>query len=218
MPLTITRHGHSCVRIERDGRVLVVDPGTWSDLDAALDGAEAVLVTHEHPDHVEVGPVADRVRAGVEVWAPETVVADLEAAGAPRDRMHPVADGDDLTVAGARVRVLGERHAVIHPDLPVPANVAYLVDDVLLHPGDSYTLPPDGASVDVLLQPVGAPWLRLADAADYVRAVAPRTVVPIHDELLSERGRAGAVRLLRTLVPASELVVLASGESLRLPG
>ncbi|MFS0704607.1 MBL fold metallo-hydrolase [Cellulomonas sp. 179-A 9B4 NHS] len=218
MPLTITRHGHSCVRVERDGRVLVVDPGTWSDLDAALDGAEAVLITHEHPDHVEVGAVADRVRAGVDVWAPGTVVADLEAAGAPRHRLHPVADGDDLTVAGARVRVLGERHEVIHPDLPVPANVAYLVDDVLLHPGDSYTLPPAGTSVDVLLQPVGAPWLRLADAADYVRAVAPRTVVPIHDELLSERGRAGAVRLLRTLVPASELVVLASGEPLRLPG
>ncbi len=218
MPLTITRHGHSCVRVERDGRVLVVDPGAWSDLGAALDGAEAVLITHEHPDHVDVGAVADRVGAGVQVWAPESVVADLAAAGAPRERLHPVADGDDLTVAGARVRVMGERHAVIHPDLPVPANVAYLVDDVLLHPGDSYTLPPDGTSVDVLLQPVGAPWLRLADAADYVRAVAPRRVVPIHDELLSDLGRAGAARLLGTLVPTAELVALASGESLSLDG
>lgn len=213
MVLTVTRHGHSCVRVVRAGRTLVVDPGTWSDLAAALDGAEGVLVTHEHPDHVEVGVLAERVRDGVEVWAPEPVTAALEAAGAPRDRLHAVADGDRVVVAGAKVRVLGERHAVIHPDLPVPANVAYLVDDVLLHPGDSYTRPPAGTAVDVLLQPVGAPWLRLADAVDYVRSVAPRRVVPVHDELLSDRGRAGAVRLLRTLLSA-EVLDLASGEPL----
>lgn len=217
MALTLTRHGHACVRIERDGRALVVDPGAWSDVDAALAGAEAVLVTHEHPDHVEVGLVAERVRDGVTVWAPEPVIAALDAAGAPRERLNPVAHGDELAVAGAGVRVLGERHAVIHPDLPVPANVAYLVDDVVLHPGDSWTLPPDGTSVDVLLLPVGAPWLRLADAVEHVRAVGPRRVVPIHDELLSDKGRAGVDRLLRTLV-AAEVVALASGEPLPVGG
>lgn len=210
MVLTVTRHGHACVRIERDGRALVVDPGVWSD-HAALDGAEAVLVTHEHPDHVDVGVVAEAVRGGLPAWAPEPVLAALETAGAPRGRLHPVADGDELQVAGAVVRVLGERHAVIHPDLPVPANVAYLVEGVVLHPGDSWTTPPAGTAVDVLLLPVGAPWLRLADAVEHVRAVAPRRVVPIHDELLSERGRTGATALLGRLV-AAEVLTPAPGE------
>src|SRR5689334_14551696 len=44
----ITKYSHSCLRVEADG-VLVVDPGVFSER-SALDGADAVLVTHEHPD------------------------------------------------------------------------------------------------------------------------------------------------------------------------
>ncbi|WP_196250874.1 MBL fold metallo-hydrolase [Cellulomonas sp. JZ18] len=188
MTLAVSRHGHACVRIERAGRALVVDPGVWSDL-TVLDDAEVVLVTHEHPDHLALDALVARATAGLPVRAPGPVVAALEAAGAPADALRTVASGDELDAAGLRVRVLGERHVVIHPDLPVPANVAYLVEDLVLHPGDSYTPPPAGTAVDLLLQPLGAPWLRLGEAADYVRAVGPRRVVPIHDALLSDLGR-----------------------------
>ena len=41
MSTTISSYGHSCIRLERDGHVLVLDPGTFSD-PAALDGAGAV--------------------------------------------------------------------------------------------------------------------------------------------------------------------------------
>lgn len=215
MSLAVSRHGHACVRIDRDGRALVVDPGAWSDL-TVLDDAEVVLVTHEHPDHLALEALAARAGAGLPVRAPQPVVAALEAAGAPADALQAVAAGDELDVAGLHVRVLGERHAVIHPDLPVPANVAYLVEDVILHPGDSYTRPPAGTTVDLLLQPVGAPWLRLGEAADYVRAVAPRRVVPIHDALLSDLGRGGAVRLLGQLV-AAQVLTPGPGERVLVP-
>ena len=65
--------------------------------------------------------------------------------------------------------VLGGEHAVIHPDIPVVANNAYLIDGTHLHPGDSFTPPP--APVDVLFLPTGAPWLKLSEAVDYLRAV-----------------------------------------------
>jgi L-ascorbate metabolism protein UlaG (beta-lactamase superfamily) len=55
----ITKYSHSCLRVEGDG-VLVVDPGVFSER-SALDGVDAVLVTHEHPDHIAVAAV---VRAG----------------------------------------------------------------------------------------------------------------------------------------------------------
>ena len=40
--MRFTKLGHSCVRLEKDGAVLVIDPGGWSDAPAALDGASAV--------------------------------------------------------------------------------------------------------------------------------------------------------------------------------
>jgi hypothetical protein len=86
-------------------------------------------------------------------------------------------------VAGARIEVLGGKHAVIHPDIPVIANNAYLVDGTHLHPGDSFTPPP--APVEVLFLPTAAPWLKLSEAVDYMRAVAPRAAVPIHEGVLA---------------------------------
>ena len=49
--MRITKLGHACVRIEDEGGVVVIDPGIFTDA-GAPDGADAVLVTHEHPDHV----------------------------------------------------------------------------------------------------------------------------------------------------------------------
>lgn len=211
MPLTLTRLGHSCVRVTTGDGSFSIDPGGFSDVAAALDGVAVVLVTHVHPDHVDVAALA--AADGVEVHAPAEVVDALVDAGARRDRLHPVRAGDVLDVAGARVEVLGEVHEVIHADLPRPANVAYLVDGVVLHPGDSYTQPPPGTQVDVLLEAVGAPWLRLGDVVDHVRAVQPRRVVPVHDALLSDAGRASAQRLLGQLTTA-QIVPLATGEEL----
>ena len=56
--MRLTKLGHSCVRLDKDGAILVIDPGGWSDPAAALDGAAAVLVTHEHRDHLD----ADAIR------------------------------------------------------------------------------------------------------------------------------------------------------------
>jgi L-ascorbate metabolism protein UlaG (beta-lactamase superfamily) len=194
--IELTTWGHAGVRLERDGVRLAIDPGSFTD-PAILDGVSAVLVTHEHPDHV----VPERLAAALEtdpnlqVWAPEPVVDALRAAGAPTDRVHPVEPGEHLTAAGFAVQAFGGQHAVIHAALPVPANLAYLVEGAVLHPGDSYTLVPDGVVPEVLTLPVGGPWVRLSEAVDYAVAVAPRVVVPIHDAVLSDLGKGAADRV-----------------------
>lgn len=208
----ITHWGHACVRLERDGRRLVLDPGSFSD-PAVLDDADAVLVTHEHVDHLDVDRLAAalRARGGLAAWAPAGVAAQLTDAGAPADRVHAVAGGETFDAAGFAVRAVGEWHAVIHPDVPRVHNVAYLVDGALLHPGDSFTPPPAGTEVDVLLVPVAGPWMKLAEAIDYVRAVRPRVAAPIHDAILSDPGRALVDRLVGGMGGAGTYVRITAG-------
>src|ERR1700733_8860144 len=57
LAMRITRLGHSCVRLEKDGAVLVIDPGVWSDAATALAGAAAGMITHEHADHLDADAV-----------------------------------------------------------------------------------------------------------------------------------------------------------------
>src|SRR3954464_7051487 len=119
--MELTKHGHACVVLSEDDRRLVIDPGAYTD-PSALQEANAVLVTHEHPDHV----LPDQLRAalqadpGLEVWTNRSVAGQLEGAGS---RVHVVGAGDAVTAAGFEVHVYGQLHAVIHPEIPQILNV-----------------------------------------------------------------------------------------------
>ncbi|RJL25217.1 MBL fold metallo-hydrolase [Bailinhaonella thermotolerans] len=181
--MRLTKLGHACVRLEKDDRTLVIDPGALTEA-SALDGADAVLITHEHFDHLEAGRVAEAARSspGLEIWTCRAVAAQL--GGVPRVRV--VGEGDSFTAAGFEVGVLGRDHAVIHPDLPVVPNVGFLVDGEVFHPGDAFTVP--GVPVGTLLTPANAPWMKAAEMIDYLREVRPRRAYSIHDGLLNEVG------------------------------
>ena len=192
--MRLTKLGHSCVRLEKDGPALVIDPGVWSDARAALTGARAVLVTHEHPDHVD----SDGVRAalsrdvGLELWANASVARQFGDFG---PRVHTVEHGDTFTTAGFDVHVYGRDHAVVHRDVPVVANTGFAVDGAIFHPGDSFTVPED--RVPNLLLPASAPWLKVSEMIDYAREVAPERAYAIHDGVLNDRGLALMQRMLQ---------------------
>ncbi|MEO8283515.1 MAG: MBL fold metallo-hydrolase, partial [Pseudarthrobacter sp.] len=181
---------HACIRLEKDGKVLVLDPGTFSETAEALDGAHAVLITHEHPDHVDV-PAVTRVlgtAAGLAVFAPAGVAATLrEEAPQAADRIHTVEPGSTFDAAGFDVRSFGGQHALIHPQIPLVANIGYLVDGNVYHPGDSFIIP-DGLSVQTLLVPIHAPWSKAAEVVDFVISVRAPQAFQIHDGLLNETG------------------------------
>ncbi|MFF5563795.1 MBL fold metallo-hydrolase [Streptomyces sp. NPDC012623] len=184
--MKLTKRTHACVRLEKDGRTLVIDPGAFTEEDATV-GADAVLITHEHPDHFHEGRLRAALEANpaAELWTLRSVAEQVSAAFP--GRVHTVGEGDAFTAAGFDVRVYGQLHAVIHPDLPRVTNTGYLVDGSVFHPGDALTVPDH--PVDTLMLPVQAPWSKISEVIDYVREVAPRRSFDIHDALLTDLAR-----------------------------
>lgn len=173
--MRITKYTHACVRLEHEGRVLVIDPGTWSEPDA-LRGADAVLVTHEHADHIDVLRLAG---LGVPVHAP----AGADIAGLEVIR---VSAGREFSAAGFRVRATGGPHAVVHGGRPDCVNLGYIVDGAVYHPGDSLHVPEQ--PVETLLVPAQGSWMKTGEAVDFVNAVRPQRAFAIHDAQLNDRG------------------------------
>ena len=177
--MQLTHFGHSCLLVELDGTRLLFDPGTFSSGFTELTGLDGVLITHQHPDHVDVDALPQLLAGnpGATLIADPATAKQLSWTAA-----HP---GDQLQIGAVRIAVQGGVHAVIHPDIPVIDNVAYLLNDgALLHPGDSLHVP--DVPVDVLALPAVAPWMAIAEAIDYLRAVAPRVAVPIHQAIAAK--------------------------------
>ena len=197
--MKLTKYTHSCVRLERDGNVLVLDPGSFSEVEEALDGARAVLITHEHPDHLDRDRVLAQLRANTSLvlHAPERLAADLRTAAAAdgsgaagkdaAGRILAVEPDSTFSAAGFTVRSFGGQHALIHPLVPLVANIGYLIDGTLYHPGDSFVVP-NGLTVKTLLVPIHAPWSKVGEVIDFVIACGAERAYPIHDALLNERG------------------------------
>ena len=188
-----TKLGHSCVRLEKNGAVLVIDPGVFTDAPAALNFATAVLVTHEHPDHLDADAVREALLtdADLTLWATPAVADQFKDFG---DRVHRVRHGDALAIAGFDVHAYGEKHALIHREIPRVENTGFMVDGSLFHPGDSFTVPED--PVQTLLLPMSAPWLKAGEMIDYFRAVAPARGYAIHDAILNDAGLALMTRMM----------------------
>lgn len=183
--MRLTKYTHSCVRLEDRDRSLVIDPGTFSESEEAISGCSAILVTHEHVDHVDEDAINAAMRADSELrmWAPNSVAPAFHEYG---ERVTTVNPGQTFEVCGFHVTTHGGQHAVIHPHIPVVKNVGYVINELVYHPGDSFIVP--NVPVPNLLLPLHAPWSKFAEVADFLISVRPQRAFQIHDALLSEIG------------------------------
>ncbi|MEG8184695.1 MBL fold metallo-hydrolase [Nocardia terpenica] len=176
--MKITKFGHACVRLDKGGHALVIDPGLMTpELEATAD-VDAILITHEHFDHFD----PDRLTTSrAPIYTCPGVARHLSELG---ERVHVVGAGEKISIGGFDIVIAGEKHHVSNLDTPPVDNVGFLVDGEVFHPGDALT----DIEVPTLLLPGQAPWLTAPAMADYLRRVAPARAYAIHDGLLNEWG------------------------------
>lgn len=202
------RHlGHSCLLVHVAGATVLIDPGGFCDPSVGdLERVDAVAITHQHPDHVDPSLLA-RVLAtnpGIPVIAePQTasVLAGLDELAQARSagaQIMSLSAGQELAIGQATVTGVGGEHAVIHSDIPVVGNTGLVLtghgQPRLGITGDSLEPVEEFRGIDVLAFALVAPWSKMSETIDFLRLVAPRIALPVHDGVASPAGRAIYIR------------------------
>jgi L-ascorbate metabolism protein UlaG (beta-lactamase superfamily) len=214
--MRITHLGHAAVLAETDGVRILIDPGNLSSAWHSLSDLDAVLVTHQHPDHLDPQNLPVLLAANpAAIVLVEPSILDLISSGelpSLGENVGGLQPGSQQTVGDAVVTAVGGQHAIIHRDIPRIGNVGYVLrspdQPTLFHPGDSYEAIPDG--IDILAVPAYGPWAAMKETIDFARAVGALEGFPIHDELLSDRGRTLAFNRLSEMT-ATRMVNLRGG-------
>lgn len=120
--------------------------------------------------------------AGIDVSVYAPASATIE--GLRTDGLTP---GDVLEVAGFDVAAVGGQHARVVDDQETIANLGYVINATIYHPGDSLYVPDQ--PIDTAFVPMQASWLKTAEAISFVRTISPAQAVGIHDGQLNDRGR-----------------------------
>lgn len=209
--MKLTKYSHACMVLEQDGQRLVIDPGNLSDDFEVPTDVVAVVITHLHADHCDSSKLQAILRQN-----PEAHIYGLaevaQHAGLP---ISAVTAGNIVEAGSFRLEFTGGEHAVIHHDIDKIGNVGVVVNhDQLYYPGDSFALPP--RHMQWIAMPVAAPWMKLAEAIEFLRTAAPDQAFPVHDAILSEAGQAIADRVVGNLAGDIGYARLRLGESITL--
>lgn len=183
--MRLTKLEHAALVIEDSGDRLFIDPGNYTTPITDATGALAVVITHEHADHWSPDQLRRIIEASPEVrlFGPAGVAA--AASGFP---VEVVAPGDEVEIGPFHLRFFGGRHAEIHSSIDIIDNIGVIVNESFAYAGDSFVVP-EGLDVEVLAAPAGAPWMKISESMEYIRAVAPKRAFATHEMVLSQVGK-----------------------------
>lgn len=208
--MKITKYQHACLVLEENNELLVIDPGVLAQL-PELKEVVAVVVTHIHPDHMHVANLQKLAHANPDLtlFASDEVIAELDKLKVKK----VVVNNDSVQVGQFTLEFFGQDHAVIYQQVPCQ-NRGLLVNEQLYYPGDSFTLPEK--PVRDLAFPAAAPWMKVSEAAEFIKSVKPKRAFPTHNGTLSEFGEQVNYHYIKQVIEeiGAEFVYLEPGTSL----
>lgn len=188
--MKIIKFAHACFVVEENGRSLVVDPGNWTDDLVVPESVDAVVVTHEHPDHLD----KNHLQAIVDKNPDAVIIGHNDVVSQLKSFKTQVAvPNEGIKIGNFELEFFGGQHATITESMPPVPNLGIMINEKLYYPGDSFVVP--DSPVEVLALPVSAPWMKFSEAADFLEAVKPKLVFPTHDAILSDSGKSLIDRL-----------------------
>ena len=207
----IAKIGHCCFVIDLDGVRLLTDPGEYTSMGEVekYGDFDAVLITHEHKDHLHVPSVKHLLEKNsfIKVITNRSVAEVLHTHDV---QCSVIGDGETHTIKGVSISAVSGDHAPIHASVAPVENTGFLIGESLFLPGDAWLDPRH--PVDVLLLPVAGPWLSIGDAISYAQKIRPKVCIPCHDGMLQE-GRMGPVhRLPKSVLEKDGIRFIVMGE------
>lgn len=165
----------------------MTDPGGFSlnSSQAEEKNISAVLITHEHGDHLHVESLKKIIENNPDV----IVITNTSVGKIIQDAgisYKVIEDQQTIDVRGVKIKGFGSIHAEIFEEIGRVQNTGYMIDS-LCYPGDALEDPKE-EKIEVLALPVAGPWMRIKDAILYAKNLKPRTSFPVHDGFLNELG------------------------------
>ncbi|MDR7328974.1 MBL fold metallo-hydrolase [Corynebacterium guangdongense] len=209
--MRITRRFHACVDYTHGDTTVIVDPGSF-ETPENLDSADAVLITHIHPDHVDAAALdaAKTKNPALAIYGPAELAEHLSS------EYTVVADGDTFTVGEITVETFETPHGTITSFIPLPENLGFILNGTVFQTGDSFPrLSERLRGVETVLIPVSAPWLKMLDVDTYLGESKPPRFIGIHDGIDNDNGVTLRTGLLTKLAQHHDLefTPLRPGES-----
>lgn len=183
--MVLKKYLHSCLLLENKGKRLLIDPGAFSFIEGKISEndigpVDIILFTHHHRDHFDPEALEKILHLNrAIIVAGEQTAEVIEESNFSCERIMA---GEVRELFSFTVRALGGLHEPL--PIAVAENISFVINETVLHPGDSYTVR-DAGVIDVLALPVAGPWA-LVDALEFARRLNPKTVIPIHDAGLKD--------------------------------
>jgi L-ascorbate metabolism protein UlaG (beta-lactamase superfamily) len=182
--LEITFIGHGTLVLTFGGKVIHVDPFSRLADYAKLPKADVVLITHEHPDHLDLGALKV-------IRTEKTVVILTEKCAEQVEGGIVMKNGDVRTVEGFKVEAvpaynLGHKRDDGQPYHPKGEGNGYVLsfgDKRVYIAGDTENTPEMKAlqNIDVAFLPMNLPYTMTPEmVADAAKAFKPKVLYPYH--------------------------------------